>query len=253
LHSIGVSGSDSQLIKPLIFAAASLPRALKTRILRAGMQAPVLMWLMREALHGDHRSVKSHVPAFSLPVEAGRPAPNRELRDDGSLESLAEAYERVVAEPAPFLDALLEAANGLKHIPPVARIQHFASPTITGGDYSIEPYINSDPYSVHAVLRPGERLDLNFTLSQSWTDERFHTEYLVQLLRDPSTTQGTSIELSRIAEGETKISIPWQKTEAATGQRTDVLLQVNDGSMDSFPAYISVRHLQEEDRALFNF
>lgn len=253
LHSIGLSGSDSQLLKPLIFAAASLPRELKTRILRNGMQTPVLMWLFRFAMNDDLDSVESHVPAFLLPAEADRPAPELELRDDGARESLTEAYERVGDESAPFLDALLEAARGLQHIPPVARIRHLTAPMVSGGDYSIEAFVYSDPYTVQAVLRPGERLELELDLTQSWTDEGILAGYDVQLLRDPGSGTETVIDSTRIEEGRTRLSIPWQQAEPECGRRTDVSLQVNDGRVNSVPAYISVRHLQEDDRDRFDF
>ena len=253
LHSIGRSGSDSRLLKPLIFAAASLPRALKTRILRQGMQVPVLMWLFKSALNTVPELVDAHVPAYALPPEAEQPAPQRQTNEEGLQESAVEAYERVDAEPAPFLDALLETAHGLEHIPPVARIHHRSEAVISGGNYAVEPFIYSDPYSVQAVLRPGERLELEIDLSRSWTDEGLVASYKVQLLRDPETDTSTVIDSGELIDGRADIRIPWQEVVGSSGSRTDILLQVNDGRADSFPAYISVRHLQEKDRELFGF
>lgn len=253
VHSVGLSGSDRRLLKPLLFAAASLPRELKTRILRAGMQTPVLLWLLKQALSEDLETSAVHVPALSLPDEADYPPPKIKTFEDGSKETIQEAYLRAPVASAPFLERLLNSAHRLEHIPPVARIKHEIEPQVTGGGYTIEPFVKIDPYSVHAVLRPGEQLALSLDLSLSWTDNRLVKKYHVNVLRDPGNSVATQMDLNKISDGKTKITIPWQSSDSGIRRRTDILLQVSDGTYDSFPAYISVRHLQEEDRELFNF
>jgi hypothetical protein len=214
LHSLGISGSDARLLKPLVYASAALPPELKTRILRQGLLVPTLMYLFKSHIHGDLLSAASHVPAYALPPEA---------EDD---------YEG----PAPFLDGLLNAANNLEHIPPVCRIR-VEQFSVDGGEQNQRDgatYFEDNTYALSGALRRGQRLSVTLDLRFSWTDEHRPVQsYAASVLRGEATVDQLNDEGSRIG-----VQIPWKKP----GLRTDMLLLVHDGTYYSAPAYISIQH-----------
>ncbi len=254
LASVGASGTDSRLLKPVIFAAASLPRGLKTRMLRLGLQVPVLSWLWKSGQGGGLRSEAAHRAAYALPSEAVEPPPTPATLPDGSMESRLDSYRNAPDAVAPFLIGLLERAHGLSHLPPVARLGFEAAPAVTGESYAVEPFVRFDPYSVQAVVRPGEQLVLELDLSQSWTDQRSLAGYHAQVLREPDGTSGAATQLDLDeTSGRVTLTVPWQTAASRGSRRTDIVFLVNDGEYDSVPAYVSVRHLQEDEREEYNF
>ncbi len=223
LHSIGNSGSDSTLVKPLVFASAALPPDLKTRMLRQGLLVPTLMNLFKSNIQGDLLSPAAHLPAYALPPEAEN------------------AYEG----PAPFLDGLLNAAHDLKHIPPVCRIR-LENLAVEGGQdqpNNAEVYFEDNTYAISGALRPGQAFVMSLDLRFSWTDEnRPIASYVSSVLRGAATIEKLDEEGSRIS-----VRIPWATTNNNTDLRTDVLLLVHDGTYYSAPAYISIRHIHKLD------
>ena len=248
LHSLGRSGSDRRLLKPIIFAAASLPAPLKTRILRNGMQAPVLIWLFKNSFNELLSTAEIHAPAHELPKESDTPPP---LPENG--QTTLEAYRSAGQESAPYFEELIQTAHQLEHIPPVTRLKHVTTPIISGGTYEIEPYLQSDPYSVHAALRPDETLTLKLDLTMSWTDEKPIKSFHIQKLREPESGISSTINGTKLHEGIVDLSIPWQDSTTSNHRRSDFMLYINDGTYDSLAAYISIRHLQESDKVLFQF
>ena len=223
LHSVGASGSDSKLLKPLVFASAALPPDLKTRMLREGLFVPTLMYLFKSAISGDIRSPEAHLPAYALPTEA----------DDDS------------EAPTPFLDALLESAHGLTHIPPVARLglERVSIEAEGDRDYGGKAYYEDNIYAFNGALRPGQAFELTVDLRYSWTDEgRPIVGYHTSVLRGEASVEFLNEERSVL-----NIRIPWLLTNNEDDLRTDVLFLVNDGTYDSAPAYLSVRHLHRLD------
>lgn len=223
LHSVGASGSDSKLLKPLVFASAALPPDLKTRMLRKGLFVPTLMYLFKSTIAGDIRSPGAHLPAYALPTEA----------DDDS------------EAPTPFLDALLESAHGLTHIPPVARLRMERVSIEAEGDrdYDGRAYYEDNTYAFTGALRQGQAFELTVDLRYSWTDEdRPVVGYHTSVLRGEASVESLNEEQSVL-----NIRIPWLPTNNKDNLRTDVLFLVNDGTYDSAPAYLSVRHLHRLD------
>jgi hypothetical protein len=223
LHSIGASGSDSRLLKPLVFASAALPPDLKTRMLRNGLFVPTLMYLFKSNIAGDIKSPGAHVPAYTLPAEA------------------ADDFDG----PTPFLDGLLNAAHGLTHVPPVCRLR-IESVTIEaeeGHDYGREAYHEQNTYAFTGALREGQTFVLKVDLRYSWTDGNLPiAAYYASVLRGKGTIECLNEEKSLL-----KITIPWAPTDKARDFRTDVLLLVHDGTCYSAPAYLSVRHINRLD------
>jgi len=218
LHAVGNSGSDSKLLKPLVFTSAALPPNLKTRILRQGLLVPMLMNLFRSNINGDLLSPESHVPAYALPPEA------------------KDHYEG----PSPFLDGLLNAAHDLKHIPPVCRIRVESHAVESDQGYAHRMYFEDNTYAISSALRPGQTLFLSLDLRFSWTDEnRSIVRYVSTVLRGSAAIRPLNKEGSRIG-----IRIPWKATSSEADLRTDLLLLVHDGTYYSSPAYISILHIQ---------
>lgn len=223
LHAIGTSGSDAELLKPLVIASAALPPDLKTRMLRQGLLVPTLMNLFKSHIKGDLLSPESHVPAYALPPEA-----------DHNYEG-----------PAPFLDGLLHAAHDLKHIPPVCRIRLEDLAVERGQNQQSdgELYFEDNTYAIAGALRPGQAFVVSLDLRFSWTDEnRPILSYVASVLRGNATIESLNNDGSRIS-----VRIPWSTTNNSTDLRTDVLLLVNDGTYYSAPAYISIRHIHKLD------
>lgn len=223
LHSVGASGSDSRLLKPLVFASAALPPDLKTRMLRKGLFVPTLMYLFKSTITGDIRSPGAHLPAYALPAES---------------ESDSEA-------PTPFLHALLNSAHDLTHIPPVARLglKRVSIEAEGDRDYGGKAYYEENIYAFNGALRPGQAFDLTVDLRYSWTDEgRPIVGYHTSVLRGEA-----SVEFLNEEQSVLNIRIPWLLTNNKDDLRTDVLFVVNDGTYDSAPAYLSVRHLHRLD------
>ncbi len=223
LHAIGNSGSDSKLLKPLVFASAALPPDLKTRILRQGLLVPTLLNLFKSNINGDLLSPESHLPAYTLPPEADDDY-------DGS---------------APFLDGLLNAAHNLQHIPPVCRIrvEDFAIESGEDPRYDDDTYFEDNTYVLSGALRPGQTLVVSLDLRFSWTDDnRPIDQYVSSVLRGNASIEPLNQEASRIT-----VRIPWSTTNNNTDLRTDLLLLVHDGTYFSSPAYISIRHIHKLD------
>jgi len=147
LHSIGASGTDARLLKPLVLASAALPPKLKTRMLKQGLFVPTLMYLFKSNIAGDIKSPRAHVPAYALPAEAS---------DD---------FEG----PTPFLDGLLSTAHSLTHIPPVCRMR-VKSLSVEGqefGQSGREAYHEDNTYAFAGALRPDQELVLTVDLRYS--------------------------------------------------------------------------------------
>jgi hypothetical protein len=223
LHSIGASGSDARLLKPLIFASAALPPNLKTRLLRAGLFVPTLMYLFKSHIADDIKATEAHVPAYTLPAEA-----------DDDFEG-----------PTPFLDGLLNSAHSLTHIPPVCRLRmiDFAIEAEGDHDYGHAAYCEYNTYAFSGALRPGQAFVMTIDLRFSWTDENCPiVAYQASVLRGDASIEPLNGEKSMF-----RIRIPWMPTNNRNNLRTDVLLLVHDGSYYSAPAYLSVRHLDRLD------
>jgi hypothetical protein len=223
LHSIGASGTDSKLLKPLVYASAALPPALKTRMLRQGLFVPTMHYLFKSHIAGDIKLPKAHVPAYALPDEA------------------ADDFEG----STPFLDGLLNSAHSLTHIPPVCRMRvvSFAIEAEEGHDYGRKAYYEDNIYALSGALRHGQAFVLTVDLRFSWTDRDLPpTEYFAAVLRGEATIESLNKEDSML-----RIRIPWLPTNNRTDLRTDLLLLVHDGTYYSAPAYISVRHIHRHD------
>ena len=223
LHSVGASGTDSKLLKPLVLASAAMPPALKTRILRGGLFVPTMMYLFKSAIAGDIKSPDAHLPAYTLPEES-------ETGHEG---------------PSPFLDALIDSAHGLTHAPPVCRMKTVPVPPSSsdGKEERQAEYLEDNVYAFSSALRQGEALELQVDLRPSWTDEgRRITEYYAAVLRGEATIEPIAGDHSRL-----KVKVPWELRGKDRDFRTDILLLVNDGTYYSAPAYISVRHFHRLD------
>ncbi len=223
LHSVGASGTDARLMKPLVMASAALPPELKTRILRKGLYVPALMYLFKESITGGIRGTEAHVPAYSLP----------------------DAAKHETEEDAPFLDRLITAAHELKHIPPVCRL-HVTDMRVEDEEdrpNRSEIYKEVNTYAVTAALRHGQTLVLDVDLRYSWTDHNLPVaQYFTEVLRGEAAITRRNDEGSRL-----RIRIPWRLTNNRDDLRTDILLLADDGTYAGAPAYISVRHLHRHD------
>ncbi len=222
LHSIGASGTDAVLHQPIIFAAASLPPALKTRILRSGLYVPTLMWLFKKSWTGNLHDPSAHEPAYTLPEEAGK-------EHQG---------------PAPFLERFVTAAHDLKHIPPVARLRVVKAEIVhdENAPHANKPFMADAGFGYFAALRRGEILELTIDLRQSWTDSLPFTGFETVKLRGEGDVRFLNDGHSMV-----KIAVPWTPAEDVFNYRTDFALFVKDGTYESAPAYVSVRHLQEKE------
>jgi len=228
LHSVGRSGSDARLLKPLIFASAALPPDLKTRALRTGRYVPTLMYLFKNAWLGDLRSPQAHCPAYALPEEAN---------DDWT-------------GPAPFLDRLVQSAHELSHLPPVCAVavDSIIVEASEDYDYADRAYSEISKYGVTGALRKGQTFRLTVDLSGSWTDGgRSIAQYHVSVLRGQATITPLNADGSAL-----ELRIPWTLPGKTNGRRTDLLLLVHDGTYHSAPAYISIRHINELDPLVRN-
>ena len=223
LHSIGASGTDSRLLKPLVYASAALPPKLKTRMLRQGLFVPTLMYLFKNNMAGDIKSPGAHVPAYALPAEA------------------ADDFEG----PTPFLDGLLNSAHNLAHIPPVCRLRmvSFSIEAEEDHGYGREAYYEDNTYAFSGALNAGQAFVLEVDLRHSWTDENLPiTAYYASVLRGKAAIESLNEEKSL-----SRIRIPWLPTNNRNDLRTDLLLLVHDGTYYSAPAYLSVRHIHRFD------
>jgi hypothetical protein len=223
LHSVGASGTDAKLLKPLVFAAAALPPELKTRILRKGLYVPTLMYLFKSAIAGGVTSPNAHVPAYSLPPEA---------EDD-------------YTGPTPFIDSLINSAHVLTHIPPVCRfaIEPVYVKASGAHGYGANAFYEKTPYAFAGALRDGQEFKLEVDLRESWVDDgRSILDYHASLLRGPGTIERLNSEGSRM-----RIRVPWTVMDKDKDSRTDILLLVFDGAYYSAPAYISIRHIHRLD------
>ena len=203
-----------------------MPPSLETRILRRGLLVPTLMHLFKQHYAGGLRGDDAHVPAFTLPPEA---------RADWG-------------QGAERLSALVDAAHGLTHIPPVARLGGvtLGVEDSTRPRYARAAYSRIGPHHVAVVLRPGETLDLDFDLSESFVDAgRSIREYSARLLRGPGELVKRSGDGARW-----NLRVAWSPALPGGGLRTDVVLLVSDGSYDSAPAYVSIKHVQPFERKL---
>ncbi len=223
LHSIGASGTDAALLKPIAYASAALPPELKTRMLRSGLYVPTLMYLFKSRIAGGIKEPAAHVPAYTLPEEAA---------DNAHGES-------------PFLDGLINAAHELKHIPPVCRmrVDSVEVKSDAAANHGGEAYCEDTAYAFFAAIREGQTLVLKEDLRYSWADTgQSIASYYASVLRGNAT-----IEPANEAKSILTITIPWMPTDKQRNLRTDILLLVNDGAYDSAPAYISVRHIHKLD------
>lgn len=220
LQSIGASGSDSKLLVPLVFASAALPPELKTRIMRKGLFVPTMMGLFKSHIAGDITLPAAHVPAYDLPKEAA-PGYNGDT---------------------PFLDGLLSAAQGLTHIPPVARLK-IVDATVNDTVKNRTAYYVDNLYSFIGVLSKGQTLILRIDLSYGWTDDgQSIKSYNAKKLHGAGAIEPLNEEGSLI-----KVTIPWTVTPMDGNFRSDFLFLVNDGTYISAPAYISIRNIHQLD------
>ncbi len=265
IQTIGNSGSDAFLMKPVIMASAALPPKIKTRLLRTGTYTPNLLRLFKKHIGGSLRNEAAHRAAFQLPQR--------------------EANEQVKLEEASFLNSLIQDAHSLTHLPPVAKLSIHSKPKWTTKVPDTPVYFGDHRYLMAATLQEGQTLELRVSLAESWKDEgqtlkAFHAE----VLREPHGAQTYEAELKQLLikytekhplvqqlrekmndaskgsrlirknpEGSVwEIRIPWQQTSASPTavRRTDILFLVNDGKYDSAPAYLSVRHMQRSDKWL---
>ncbi|MEK7795401.1 MAG: hypothetical protein AAB353_12770, partial [Candidatus Hydrogenedentota bacterium] len=191
LHSFGASGTDSRLLKPIVWAAAALRPDLKTRILREGAYVPTLMYLFKRSITPEGiRDPEAHMPAYLM---------------------LAEAFAEDTVQ-SPFLDRLLNFAHELDCIPAVTRMEIVEHATPRFHQDSVFGYV--------AALRRGEILELTVDLSKSWTDKRAIEGYHAQILRG-------SAELD-VVEGS--VSAYRLKVNWSSDKRVDVLFLADDGA-----------------------
>ncbi|MCC6698169.1 MAG: hypothetical protein IT365_21280, partial [Candidatus Hydrogenedentes bacterium] len=198
LHSVGASGTDATLLKPMVFASAALPPELKTRILHNGMFVPTMMYLFKSAIAGDIKSASAHLPAYTLPEEAADGHPG----------------------PSPFLDTLIGSAHDLKHAPPVCRMKATPVAPTNAGTESVRQaeYVEDNTYVISSALRPGEALELEVDLRPSWTDKGTHvTEYYAAVLRGGATIEPMAEDGSKV-----KVKVPWELRDRDHDFRTDI-------------------------------
>jgi hypothetical protein len=229
LFSQGASGTDSMLLKPVLQTSAALPPTLKKRIMDQHLLVPTLMYLFKSQSTANYLSPEAHPVAYALPAEAAK-------------DTLTTDYANAPQTPAPFIEGLIRRAQALSHIPPVARLKILDAKVLYSGtrQYFREPYFENNIYEFTAALRQGETLELIVDLSDSWTDQglpitRFDSVKLRgqgQIL--PLTSDGSLV----------KIVIPYMAKTEFKDLRTDILININDGTYDSAPAYISIRHIQ---------
>lgn len=219
MHSVGVSSSDCTLMRSFLYISAAMPPALKTRILRKGLEVPTIMYLFKKSFTGDIKSPDGHIPTWSQPAEALN-----------------------TATSTPQLDRMLNGANGLTHIPPVAKftVQSATFSTAPGTSYSRGGYYRSSPYAMVATLRQNEKIVVTLDLSSSIADDGYTVSaYSASFIRG-----GGTIEYLNPQRSQVRITIPWRYSTKQQDLRTDVLLTANDGTYDSAPAYVSVYNIQ---------
>lgn len=191
LHSAGASGTDSRLLKPIVWAAASIRPGLKTRILREGAYVPTLMYLFKRSITPEGiRDPEAHLPAYALPAEA--------LAEDTAQSA--------------FLDRLLNVAHEIDHVPAITRMKVVEHSTPRFHQYSVFGYV--------AALRRGEALELTVDLSKSWTDRRAIEGHHAQVLRGKAELD--AVEGSASAY---RLKVGW-----SSDKRVDVLFLANDGA-----------------------
>ena len=218
LHSIGASGTDSKLIKPIVLAAAALPVALKRRIIKNGLYIPTLMYLFKSYITGDLKDSNAHRSAYTLPAEAW----NEQARD------------------VPRLASMIENANSLTHIPPVPNISYLKVELTHPSKSRPETFSHQGRLSYLALLHCQQQLKLVIDLSKSWSDlaeGQKIISYYHKLMRGPGSVRKLNKEGSLL-----EIIIGWKRLPEFD-KRTDILILVNDGTYDSSPAYISVNHV----------
>lgn len=223
LHSVGASGTDASLLKPIVFAAAALPPNIKTQALRSGRYVPTLMYLFKNAIAGDILSPESHVPAYGLPEESG----------DGWTGD------------TPFLDTLVNGAHDLDHLPPVCRLKPVSVELSVSKehDYAERAYLELSHYGFTGTLRRDQEFKFVVDLSSSVVDDGHSLKsYHTSLLRGSGTITPVNESGSQV-----EVRIPWTLTDRTHDYRTDILFLVNDGTYYSSPAYISIRHIHELD------
>ena len=191
LHSVGASGTDSRLLKPIVWAAAALHPDLKTRIFREGAYVPTLMYLFKRSITPEGiRDPEAHMPAYALPAEA--------LAED-TVQS-------------PFLDRLMNFAHDSDYIPAITRMKIVEHTTPRFHQDSVFGYV--------AALRRGEMLELTVDLSKSWTDRRAIEGYHAQILRGSAELDAVKGSASTY-----RLKVNW-----SSDKRVDVLFLANDGA-----------------------
>jgi len=220
LNSIGASGTDSILLQPLVFVSAALPPELKTRIMRKGLFVPTMMGLFKSHIAGDITDAAAHVPAYNLPEKA------------------TAGYKGETS----FLDGILTAAQGLTHIPPVARLK-VVEATMKHEARPLPTFFADNLYSVVGTLQKGQTLAITIDLSYGWIDDGQSIErYTAKKLRGSGEIERLNDEGSLV-----KLTIPWALTPLTHDMRSDFLFLVNDGAYNSAPAYVSIRHIHQLD------
>lgn len=235
ITSFGNSGSDAALMYPILIASASIKTDLKKKIMDSKMLAPTISYLFRNNFTGNYTEPGSHASSYLLGSEA---ASSTVTLLPGQTRD--QAFAALPLKPAPFLDRIVKEASELTHIPPVARLKiHDLKITENPKRYFIPNYNQDNTYSFTAVLRQGESLEMVVDLYDSWTDGKEIKNYGHVLLRGLGEIKKLNADGSIL-----KITIPYMKKDKEVETRTDILLYVNDGSYNSAPAYISVKHLQ---------
>jgi hypothetical protein len=181
------------------------------------------MYLFKSHIAGDIFSPEAHVPAYALPEEA---------KSD-------------IDEPSPFLDALLNSAHDLTHIPPVSRlaVRSVSISSEEGSAHGRSAFFEANTYGIIGALRQGQTIVLSLDLRFSWTDENLPVNsYSTSVLRGDA-----DIEYLNDDKSVMNIRIPWRPTNNNRDQRTDIMFLVNDGTYYSAPAYVSIRHIHKLD------
>jgi hypothetical protein len=182
------------------------------------------MNLFKSNITGNLRDAAAHQAAYTLPAEAW----------DTNATS------------TPFLSGMINAAHNLTHVPPVARISVESVNVTGGGAYSRPAYYDSTmPDGFTGAVRQGETMEVTVNLSPSWTDSGYSvSSYYGAKLRGAGT-------VTNLGSGRYKITVPWTNTGRMYDNRSDFLLLANDGTYDSAPLYISIKHIQDGETSFY--
>ena len=133
-------------------------------------------------------------------------------------------------------------AQGLTHIPPVARLKVIDA-TVKNETRVRATFYADNVYSVVGTVQKGQTYVITIDLSYGWTDDgQSIVRYTSKKLRGSG-----EIELLNEEGSLVKLTIPWALTPLTHDMRSDFLFLVHDGTYDSAPAYVSIRHIHQLD------